>query len=101
MILIRRVERSLHCTLPVLRHRFQPFLRVFQLHLRLFQFQSGMGAFDFSHFLLPECFLCLCTRFEELRAQTLDKHGGFLEQRFPVLESPRQQSAAAEEKIFA
>ena len=70
-----RVERSLHCTLPqVLRHRFQRFLRAVQLDLHLVHLQSGVDAFVFSLLLLPECFLCLGTRFEVLRAQTLDKH---------------------------
>ena len=75
MVLFSSVERFLHCTLPpVLRHRFQRFLRVVQPGLRLLQLQSGVDCFFFSVLLLPECFLCLGTRFEELRAQTLDKH---------------------------
>ncbi len=100
MILIHRVERSLHCTLSVLRHRFQSFLRVFQFHLRLSQYQSGVGAFYFSLLLLPESFLCLCTRFEELRTKALDNLDSVLKQPFPVLKCPLEESSSPNSKFL-
>jgi hypothetical protein len=89
MILLCRVERPLHCTLPPSFRSIQRFLRVVQLDLRLSQLQSGEGAFAFSLVLLPECFLCLSARLEELRAQTLDELEGVIEQIFPVVKRPR------------
>jgi hypothetical protein len=95
------LERALHCMRPpVFRPCIQRFLRVTQFGLRLVQLQFSVEAFTFCFRSLGERFLCLDARFEELRAQTVDEHGGFCEQRscqrFPVHERLRHQSAAAE-----
>jgi hypothetical protein len=80
--LIRLVERVLRCS------------RTHLIHLQL-----GVDEFAFSPLLLTECFLCLCTRFEELRAQTLDEFEGVVEQSSPMVERTRYNPAAAEEKV--
>jgi hypothetical protein len=80
--LIRLVERVLRCS------------RTHLIHLQL-----GVDEFAFSPLLLTECFLCLRTRFEELRAQILDEFEGVVEQSSPMVERTRYNPAAAEEKV--
>ncbi len=106
MFVFRLIERFLHFLPPAFRHLIQRIFSSIQSGLRLVQLQNGVEAITLSLLLRTYHFLRLRERFEELHAQAVDELEleGVFEQKISVvaqLERPRNDSAAAEQKILA